>query len=290
MVTLISELHASSKIIKVDIGKLRVDLSYERDPSRDLVDRITGDWNILAAGILLVSNRGERNGEIEGGLFLVDGQHRVLSAKSLGLKTLDARVIDLSDHPDPGAVEALLRLHANVGLADRALERFKAQVRAGNEESIAIQQILASFDTEINVTANSEFGINCVSTVERIYRADNGSILRETLEVMRDVYGEIRGSTAQSPLFRGIAWFIVAHIDANQADRGRLVEKMQNMTVAQLNARARTHASVMGKSLWFNIYRAIVELYNEKLQGKRLEWVTRGANRLGAPYSGQTFH
>src|SRR5215831_12999620 len=83
MSMLITDLHASSKIIKVDLSKLRVDLSYERDPSRDLVDRITGDWNILAAGILLVSNRGAREGnEVEGGLFLVDGQHRVLAAKS----------------------------------------------------------------------------------------------------------------------------------------------------------------------------------------------------------------
>ena len=288
---LISQLHATAKDVQVEIAKIRVDLSYERDPSRDLVDRIHGDWNIIVAGRILVSDRGARpeDGEVEGGLFLVDGQHRVLAAKRLEIKKLDARVIDLSEHPDPGQVEALLRLHANVGLADRSLERFKAQVRSGDEQSIGIQKLLAQFDTEINTVANGDFGINCVSKIERIYSVDQGSLLRSTLELMRDVYGEIRGHSAQAPLFHGIAWFIVCHLDTGQVNRDRLVEKMKGMTIVQLNARARTHASVMGKSLWFNVYRALVELYNEKLTGKKLEWVSRGANRLGSG-AGQTFH
>jgi len=289
---LITDLHAKAKDIKVDIDKIRVDLSYERDPSRDLVDRITSDWNIVVAGRILVSDRGERdpNSGIEGGLFLVDGQHRVLSAKQQGIKQLDARVIDLSGHPDPGQVEALLRLHANVGLQDRALERFKAQVRSGNEESLAIQNLLAKFDTEINAVANAEFGINCVSTIERIYRADGtGAILNDTLALIKEVYGEVRSHNAQANLFMGVAWFTVAHLDSGQARRERAVEKMGELTITQLQARARAHASVMGKSLWFNIYRAIVELYNDKLSGKKLEWVSRGAARLGQG-SGQAFH
>src|SRR5215831_5872376 len=84
------------KIQKVDVNTVKVDLSYERDPSRNLVDRIMGDFHPVAAGILLVSNRGPRsgNGKVEGGLFLVDGQHRCLAARGLGVKTMEARVVD----------------------------------------------------------------------------------------------------------------------------------------------------------------------------------------------------
>lgn len=284
-----TELHRGSRIEPVDVNAVRVDLSYQRDPSRDLVDRIQGEWNILASGILLVSDRGERNGtKVEGGLFLVDGQHRTLSAKAKGITHLDARIIDLTDEKDPGKIEALLRLHTNVGLSDRALERFKAQVRAGNKESIQIQKLLARFDTEINMVANAEFGINCVSTIESLYRYDDGHLLADALDLMKSVYGEIRGQTAQSNLFKAYAWFIEAH--SEQSDRDRVITQVQMLTTAQLGARARTHASVMGKALWFNYYRAIVEQYNEKLHGKgRLEWISRGANRL-AQSSGQSFY
>lgn len=285
-----AEIHAASKIRKVTLADLQVDLTYQRDPSRDLVDKIAGDWDEVASELILVSDRGERpaNGKIEGGLFIVNGQHRTLAARQLGQKQIDARVIDLSAEKDPGAIEALFRLKTNVRLGDRSLERFKAQLRAGDPQSRAIQKLLGRYDTEINAVANSEFGINCVSTIENLYAYDGGSLLTDTLDIMKEVYGEIRGNVASASMFKGIAWFTEAH--AEKADRAHLIMRLQGMTVAQLMARARTHASVMGKALWFNVYRAIVELYNDKLTGKgtRLEFVSRGANRMAASH-GQSF-
>jgi hypothetical protein len=278
-------LHANARDMKVDPTILQVDLSYQRDPSRELVDKIQGEYDEVAAGVILVADRGERpeKGKVKGGLFIVNGQHRTLAAIGLNVKRVDARVIDLSGEKDPGAVEAMLRLRTNVRLPDRSLERFKAQLRSGDEQSIAIQKLLARYDTEINHVANGEFGINCVAAIETLYAYDDGSLLKDTLDLMRDVYGEIRGPAAAASLFKGTAWFIEAH--PNGINRDRLVERMQTMSIVQLNARARTHASVMGKTLWFNIYRTIVELYNDKLtQGQRLEWVSRGANRLSASH------
>ena len=138
MSMLITDLHASSKIIKVDLSKLRVDLSYERDPSRDLVDRITGDWNILAAGILLVSNRGAREGnEVEGGLFLVDGQHRVSHAETAeeAADEISSGVVGLDETED---VIALLG-ERQQGLRDRAHtgarhEAFLTALELGDEQ------------------------------------------------------------------------------------------------------------------------------------------------------------
>lgn len=281
---LAKELHAKSKIAYVPLDKLQVDLTYQRVKSQDMVDEIADDFNVISAGLILVSDRGTRpaGGKVDGGLFVVNGQHRYLAALQLGHDTIEARVIDLRKDPNPAQTEAMFRLQTNVGLSDRPQERFKAQIAAGDEESLDIVRILAQYDTEINFIPNGEFGINCVSTIEKLYRYDGGSLLEDTLGVMKDAYGEIRGQHAAASLFMGIAWFVEAH--STGTDRSRLISKLKGTQVVALNAKARTHASIMGKSLWFNVYRTIVELYNEKLTSKRLEVITRGANRLASSH------
>lgn len=272
------ELHATSKIMEVDLAKLHVDLSYQREPSRDLADRIADDWDEVASELILVSDRGPRpdTTKVTGGLFIVNGQHRTLAAKSLGLEFIWARIINLRKEANPAAVEASFRLKTNVRLSDRPLERFKAQLIAGNEESKEIVKILARFDTEINAVPTSEFGVNCVSTVESIYRYDEGALLDDMLSIVKEAYGEIRGRHASAALFRGIAWFIEVH--SADIDRSRLISKLRSIQVVALEARARTHASIMGKSLWVNVYRSILELYNEKLTKGRIEFQLRGAH------------
>jgi uncharacterized protein DUF6551 len=279
----VKELHANSKIEKIQLSKLHVDSSYQRDISEKLVDEIAGNWDVIASELILVSNRGQRptDGEVRGGLFIVNGQHRSKAAAKLGLTEIDARIIDLRKEEDPAAIEAAFRLKTNVRLGDRSLERFKAQLRAGDPESIAIRDLLQQFDTEINQVPNSEVGINAVVTIEEIYRVDDGALLRDVLTLVKDVWKHVGGDYTKSPLLKGIAWFIEKH--ANETDRSRLVHKLEGIGSTVLEQRSRTIKLTMGGSLWVNYYRAIVELYNEQLREKhRLQWKLRGSQRLRA--------
>lgn len=278
----VDEIHASSKIEEVPLGKLRVDYSYQRDPSENLVDDISNNWDAVAAELITVSDRGPRttDAEVDGGLWIVNGQHRAKAAQKLGMEKIWARVIDLRKQPDPAAIEAGFRLRTNKRLGDRPLERFKAQLRAQDEESIAIEKVLKRFDAEINVQPSPDTGINCVSTIESLYRLDNGGLLGETLEVFRDTWGYVGGKNAKADVLKGVCWFIEKHAD--ESDRGRLVTKLKSLGLASLEARARNHSLVMGGSLWVNFYRAIVELYNEQLREKnRLQIMLRGKSALG---------
>lgn len=276
----VDELHATAKIIDVDPSKLKVDSSYQRDVSEKLVDTIASDWSAIAAELLTVSDRGPRDKEsgVEGGLFIVNGQHRAKAAQKLGLTKLDARVINLRKEADPARTEAKFRLETNVRLGDRPLERFKAQLRAGDEESIAIVQIAESFGAEISLVPN-ETGINCISTVESIYRLDDGALLRQTLKVVKDAYPYVGGKFASADLLKSICWFIEKH--DKESDRTRLVGKLTSIGRPALESRARTTQLSMSGALWVNYYRAIVELYNEQLREKsRLQWKLRGKSSL----------
>jgi len=276
------EVKGNSRVGKANLADLQIDISYQRTPSPQLVDTIETNWDVVASELLLVSDRGDRNGsEIQGGLFLVNGQHRSLAAKRLGIKTLDARFIDLSDEPDPAAIEAKFRLTTNVGLRDRATERFKAQLRAGDAESVDIVKILAQCGTEIMFNPADEFGITAISTVEQIYRFDDtGGLLRETLELIKDSFGGYTEKAQTAAMLKAMAWFIVVHME--QADLTRLKTKLNEIQSVAVDRRARTIQGTMAGALWFNYYRAIVDVYNERLgERARLEWISRGARALG---------
>lgn len=281
-------IHAESEIKEVALGKLQADYSYQRDISESLVDEIANEWDIVASELVLVADRGPRpeGGEVKGGLFIVNGQHRAKAAQKLGHEKIWARVINLRKHPDPGSVEASFRLKTNKRLGDRPLERFKAQLRANDPESKKIVEILKRFNSEINLQANSETGINCVATIEQIYRVDEGALLTDTGELIRDCFEYFGGQYAHSAFIKGVAWFVDKH--AEETDRTRLISKIKGIGEASLQSRARTTGLAMGGSLWLNYYRALVEMYNTQLSDRRkLQWKYRGAEALRRGGGGQ---
>src|SRR5215471_2451508 len=94
----VDDLHANSTIKEVLTEKIQVDRSYQRDPSIALIDKIADEWDLIASELVLVADRGVRPdaSEVEGGLFIVNGQHRWRAARKLGHKKIWARVIDLT--------------------------------------------------------------------------------------------------------------------------------------------------------------------------------------------------
>lgn len=276
----VETLHASSIITKVKLDDLNIDRDYQREPTQRLVDDIADNYDEVSAEALLIADRGERpeGGEVKGGLHIVNGQHRALGARKKGETEVWARVLDLRSAKDPAAIEAMFRLRTNKRMGDKPLERFKAQVRSGFPESLAIVKILTEFNTVINETPNGETGINAVSTIERIYRVDEaGGLLREVLEVLRDAWREVGGKRASAAMLAATAWFIVKHSD--ESDRDRLVEKLKDLGEPAIDRRSRAIQATMAGTTWLNYYRAIVDFYNEKLPEKsRLEWRTSGSS------------
>ena len=260
-------MHHTSKTQDVPISTLRIDRRYQRTPSQGLVDELAREWNVIAAEMILVSDRGEREWkgepEWEGRYFIVSGQHRVMAARKKGLTKIHARVIDLSGEEKPWTLEAYYRRLANRRLQDRAVDVFKTKVVEGDPNALAIVKILERFGVQINYMPENDRGLNSVSTVEKVYARDEGSTLVETLDMIKKVYGEIKPSTAGSDMMNGYAWFISQH--SLDIDQDRLIEKLQTLTPSQLKGRAQQMKSTMGKSTWMNIYIVLVDLYNEKL-------------------------
>lgn len=261
-------LKINSKTADIAIALLKVDRSYQRTPNQTLVDELASDWDIIAAEMILVSDRGERDWgdeepEWEGRYFIVSGQHRVMAARKRGLTKIHARVIDLSEEEFPAKLEAYYRRKANRRIQDRAIDVFKTRIVEGDPDALAIEKILRRFGVEINFVPDNNSGINSISAVEQLYQRDQGATLIETLELIQKVYGEIKPQTAGADMMKGISWFVSQH--SLDVDSGRLVERMQTLTPSQLKGRAAQMKATMGKSTWMNVYIVLVDLYNEKL-------------------------
>ena len=257
-----------SKTGDIGIALLKIDRTYQRVPKMGLVDELARDWNVIAAEMILVSDRGERDwGKEEplweGRYFIVSGQHRVMAARKRGLTKIHARIIDLAGEQEPRKLEAHYRRLANRRLQDRAVDVFKTRVVEGDPDAVAVVKILNRFDVQINYTPEKDKGLNNVSTVEQVYARDQGSTLTETLELIKAVYGEVKPQTAGAEMLKGFAWFIGQH--SLEVDQRRMIEKLQTLTPSQLKGRAAQMRATMGKSTWANIYIVLVDLYNEKL-------------------------
>lgn len=253
----------------VKIADLHIDQTYQRDLSRDLVERIKNDWDPAAAGAIVVSRR------VNGDLYIVNGQHRTAGAAERGMTEILAQIVEGLD----SKAEAELRLLGNTRRTDTAQERFRAQVAAGHVESIAIQEIARQFGTKINPTPDTKTGINTVAAVEDLYRQDGkGLMLTAVLEVVRDAFGAIGGRVASASTLKGLGWFLNRHRD--EIDNRRLVERLAMEGIDSIDRKARNYKAAVGGALWMNYYRAMVEVYNFRLsEAMRLEPRTGGWSR-----------
>lgn len=256
----------SGSFLMVRIEDLHIDTAYQRDISRDLVERIKREWDDAAIGAIVVSCRSN------GDMYIVNGQHRTAAAMELGRTEILAQVLDGLDREG----EAALRLRGNTRRGDTAQERFRAEVAAGNLQAIAIQEVCREYGTQVNPSPVTAEGINSVAAVESLYKLDGkGHLLAATLEVIQDAFGAVGGKVASGAMLKAVGWALVKHRD--EMDRRRLVERMAAEGVDQIERKARSYRGAVGGALWTNYYRALLEAYNQRLaERQRLEPRTGG--------------
>jgi hypothetical protein len=253
MTPAISDSQQTSREVEVvELADLRIDHRYQRPLDQGLVERILSDWDPIAADPLTISQRAD------GSLWIVNGQHEAAAATLKGETEMLAFIYTGLTVKQ----EADLRLKKNNRRSDTPLERFHAQVMAGNAESLAIVALLAEFGTEINKQVTAYHGINAVAAVEHVFRWDEGTTLRQTLFVVRDSFGEIKGDAASGALIKGIAWFIRQH--AGQVNMRELIRRVSRYDADEIRRKARSHKAVVGGADWINVYRALVEIYNHR--------------------------
>lgn len=161
------------------VGALRIDQAYQRaidaPTSQRLIENIACDWDWGLFGILTVSRRPD------GGLYVMDGQHRLEAAKIRGdLPFLPAVVISINTLQE----EAKFFVKANTERKGATtLDRFNARCISGDERALAVRALIEGAGLKV---ARSPYKlkdgeVGCVAVVERLLRRYGEKIISAAL-------------------------------------------------------------------------------------------------------------
>ena len=119
----------------IPVDSLKVDTEYQRPISGARVDRISSDWSWIACGVITVALRGLGSGDY----YVVDGQHRVESARRAGIPELPCMVFESQEHTE----EAQGFLDTNTNRKSMAiLDKYRALLVTGDSTALKVQALL----------------------------------------------------------------------------------------------------------------------------------------------------
>lgn len=204
-------------------GELAVDESYQRsvdnDESRALIRRIAAGWNWDLCQPLVVARRGRVAGG-EPGLFVIDGQHRLLAARLRGdIPQLPAVIVEYSSAAEEAA--NFVSLNQQRRPLNR-LDVFRAALASGDELACGINAAIADAGLTVakhtNGTAWKVGQIGNIGGIEAAWKVHGERAARDALKVLARAFG---GQVLRyaGTIYPGIVALCATWPDLSDADR-----------------------------------------------------------------------
>lgn len=191
--------------------QLQIDQDYQRTletgPSKTLIRRIAMFWDWGLCQPLIVARRAD------GGLYVVDGQHRLEAAKLRGdIWQLPCVVASYANAAEEAAsFVALNQNRRPLG----ALDIFKAALLAGDEAAVTIRRALEETDLELARTSNNQCmapgAVGNIGGLQRCLREHGETVLVAALDVLSQSY---KGQVLRygGSIFPGIAAIVAKEL------------------------------------------------------------------------------
>jgi hypothetical protein len=196
--------------------QLQIDEAYQRTldaaPSQTLIRRIATFWDWGLCQPLVVARRSD------GGLYVVDGQHRLAAAKLRGdIWQLPCVVASYQDAAEEAAA------FVAINQSRRPLSRmqiFKAALAAGDEEAQKIQAALDEnglwIGTSPDLSVQKPGALTCLRGLEDCLRSYGIDTLAAALDVLAQSFkGEVLRYSGT--IFPGIAAIVAAELKADSS-------------------------------------------------------------------------
>lgn len=130
-----SLLNQPGVFMTIPVESLKVDTEYQRPITGSRVDRIANDWSWIACGVITVALRGPGGGDY----YVIDGQHRVESAKRAGISELPCMVFESQEHTD----EAQGFLDTNTNRKSMAIiDKYRALLVVKDSTALKVKALL----------------------------------------------------------------------------------------------------------------------------------------------------
>lgn len=175
-----SKVEREARLRWVSIPKMRVSPLAQREINPARVDRIAADFDLEQIGTPTVNER-------DGHFYVIDGQHRIEALKEIGWGDQQVQCWAYSGLTEQEEAEKFLKL--NDTLAVDAFAKFRVGVQAGRDVECDIDRIVRSQDLAVS-RDRIPGAVRAVGTLRRIYSRGGPKVLRRTLAIVRDAYGD----------------------------------------------------------------------------------------------------
>lgn len=211
----------------VPLRHLFIDERYQRPPSRQ-VKKIVEEFDAAMVGTLLGSRRSKTK------LAVIDGQHRFLAMRQLGLQYAPLMVAEKLPLRDEARLFARLQRER---LSIRPVQRFRAELAGELERPMQIQTVLDRLELEITDSSGRAAGsrsIGAVKALEDLWDRGGASYVERVLRIVLDAWdGQVMSFSNE--IIRGLDYFLAQH---DNVDDDRLAYRLRDVTPMLVTHRA----------------------------------------------------
>lgn len=237
--------------------ELHFDTRYQRPIDMSWVRKLAAGFDMRRFGVVTTSLRED------GRLYVIDGQHRVSAARSVGIERVPVTIYDDLSLGEEAALFSALNTERKRMNPE---ELYWADFLAGNEEAVGIARSLERSGHRLQRRQRGQRGITCFGALRTAYRYDEGEALFLALQALAAAWGH--GENLGAPAIRGVVRFIIQY--RGLYDRGRLIQVLEGVTQRRLEALIKDQAGMSGGAGWVGGGKAILALYNRGLRSSKL--------------------
>jgi hypothetical protein len=244
---------------RVHKDEIQIDRSYQRDQNSTKVKTIARDWSYLAAGAVILARRGDD-------LYCIEGAHRVLASRLRDdIEYLNCIVFETEGQQD----EATAFLITNTNRRPlTSIERFKAQIEAGDEAARLANQLLADADYRIvTKTAPETRTTKSVGAILRAIRLDRDVFLAVWPVILEVSAGGPIHSRVIETLFYIERRLVGTAVSLTRGVWHERIVKLGADTIVRETAAAAAYHHASGDAVWA---RGLVECMNRGMRSNRL--------------------
>jgi hypothetical protein len=213
-----------------DLTLMRIDETekgYQRPLSDARITDLTEHFDAGEAREIYVSKRAD------GMMAILDGQHTCQVLRNVGIESWPCRVfIGLT----PEEEARRFAEYQNNTRRIPAVVQWNAEVISGKESVVEIDKVLNEFYLRISTirvrNRDGYRGVGGRATFEKIYALGGSTLLRETLQLVTDAWGQGK-ETYFGRVLSGLG-YLLAYAEGAEFDRNRFIAVLRNTTPKQI--------------------------------------------------------
>ena len=250
------------EVKQVALKDLKVDPSYQRNPTQKRVDGIAADFNPVMAGTLVVNRR---NGTKK--LHVIDGNHRVRAMKKCGIKEWSALVTTGLSAKGEARIWRLCNSNRTPATV---YERFRARLVERDPVAVDIERIVTKHGMDLLLykeRGNREPNdLACIAALETIYKKKNGpQVLDRTLGVLSGAWlGDTSMHWCGHRLVRGVASAL--SVARWKIDDERLIGLLKTQDATRVDSQIGTLAKLDNMLIAYAGREIIRRIYNKNIR------------------------